>query len=257
MGSKLVYEHPSNCTIPVEIAENFEELFPEHNELSFEEILLAQESVYESLKKNDNGLGQVSKENAESSQLRSSESQLDLDEAIARSLELEEPLDNLSISEPTRASAGSSNEAGSSTSAETHVLVVHQGSTDPDNMAYEELLALGDTVGTESKGLSEDLIARLPTSKHKRSIFSKKNRHAECVICQNEYKNRDELTTLPCMHMYHTKCITRWLRQSKVSYIPFVIITKKKKKKKRNFHSSFSRLLWLSVLGVVASSHES
>ncbi|XP_016459432.2 E3 ubiquitin-protein ligase BIG BROTHER-like isoform X3 [Nicotiana tabacum] len=46
---------------------------------------------------------------------------------------------------------------------------------DPDNMTYEELLDLGETVGTQSRGLPEELINLLPTTKYKsNSIFSRK-----------------------------------------------------------------------------------
>ncbi|KAK4372174.1 hypothetical protein RND71_007558 [Anisodus tanguticus] len=46
---------------------------------------------------------------------------------------------------------------------------------DPDNMTYEELLDLGETVGTQSRGLPEELISLLPTTKYKSNgIFSRK-----------------------------------------------------------------------------------
>ncbi|KAL6129910.1 hypothetical protein ACLB2K_068292 [Fragaria x ananassa] len=46
---------------------------------------------------------------------------------------------------------------------------------DPDNMTYEELLDLGEAVGTQSRGLSDELISMLPTTKYKcGSFFSRK-----------------------------------------------------------------------------------
>ncbi|KAH7521243.1 hypothetical protein FEM48_Zijuj07G0012400 [Ziziphus jujuba var. spinosa] len=38
---------------------------------------------------------------------------------------------------------------------------------DPDELSYEELLALGEVVGTESRGLSADSIASLPSVNYK------------------------------------------------------------------------------------------
>ncbi|KAK6931747.1 hypothetical protein RJ641_003540 [Dillenia turbinata] len=38
---------------------------------------------------------------------------------------------------------------------------------DPDELSYEELLALGEVVGTESRGLSADTIASLPSMNYK------------------------------------------------------------------------------------------
>ncbi|CAA3028412.1 E3 ubiquitin ligase BIG BROTHER-like [Olea europaea subsp. europaea] len=100
--------------------------------------------------------------------------------------------------------------------------VVWQDSIDPDNMTYEELLELGEAVGTQSKGLSEDLIALLPTSKFKRGLFSKKKFKGErCVVCQMEYKRGDRQMTLPCKHVYHTDCGSRWLSINKACPICF------------------------------------
>lgn len=39
-----------------------------------------------------------------------------------------------------------------------------------------------------------------------------------CVICQMEYKRGDRRITLPCKHVYHADCGTRWLSINKVKY---------------------------------------
>ncbi|KAK4419546.1 E3 ubiquitin-protein ligase BIG BROTHER [Sesamum alatum] len=94
--------------------------------------------------------------------------------------------------------------------------VVWQDNIDPDNMTYEELLELGEAVGTQSRGLSQDQIALLPTSKFKCGLFSRKKFRGErCVICQMEYKRGDRRMTLPCKHVYHTGCGSRWLSINK------------------------------------------
>lgn len=37
---------------------------------------------------------------------------------------------------------------------------------------------------------------------------------SECTICQLEYEEGDEISTLPmCMHTYHTACISAWLKK--------------------------------------------
>ncbi|GAB2287034.1 hypothetical protein Dimus_021421 [Dionaea muscipula] len=90
--------------------------------------------------------------------------------------------------------------------------VVWQDNIDLDNMTYEELLELGEAVGTHSKGLSQDLISRLPVSKFKLHFFlRKKSRTERCVICQMEYRRGDRLITLPCKHKYHVDCGSKWL----------------------------------------------
>ncbi|RYR23010.1 hypothetical protein Ahy_B03g068285 [Arachis hypogaea] len=94
--------------------------------------------------------------------------------------------------------------------------VVWQDSIDPDNMTYEELLELGEAVGTQSRGLTQEQISMLPVSKYKCGFFSrKKSRDERCVICQMEYKRGDKRITLPCKHLYHASCGTRWLSINK------------------------------------------
>ncbi|KAJ4711633.1 E3 ubiquitin ligase BIG BROTHER like [Melia azedarach] len=90
--------------------------------------------------------------------------------------------------------------------------VVLQDSVDPDNMTYEELLDLGETVGTQSRGLSQELINLLPTSKYKfRNLIFRRKAGERCVICQMRYKRGDRQIKLPCKHVYHSECISKWL----------------------------------------------
>ncbi|KDP22078.1 hypothetical protein JCGZ_25909 [Jatropha curcas] len=101
--------------------------------------------------------------------------------------------------------------------------VIWQDNVDPDGMSYEELLELGETVGTQSRGLSQELISLLPVSKYKCSFFTrKKSRCERCVICQMEYKRGDRRITLPCKHAYHVGCGTRWLSINKACPICYV-----------------------------------
>ncbi|KAH9398444.1 PREDICTED: RING finger protein 11-like [Rhagoletis zephyria] len=53
------------------------------------------------------------------------------------------------------------------------------------------------------------LIQHLPTGSYD---GCKKNR--ECVICMIEFSIDDPIRFLPCMHIYHTKCIDDWLMRS-------------------------------------------
>nr|XP_043637439.1 E3 ubiquitin-protein ligase BIG BROTHER-like [Erigeron canadensis]XP_043637447.1 E3 ubiquitin-protein ligase BIG BROTHER-like [Erigeron canadensis] len=90
--------------------------------------------------------------------------------------------------------------------------VVWEDNVDPDNMTYEELLELGEVVGSQSRGLSPEAISLLPVSKFKCSYFwRKKSKNERCVICQMEYKRGERQIILPCKHIYHAGCGSQWL----------------------------------------------
>ncbi|KAL6543930.1 hypothetical protein OROGR_010427 [Orobanche gracilis] len=86
---------------------------------------------------------------------------------------------------------------------------------DPDELSYEELIALGDVIGTESRGLSADTIASLPSIKYKSQSVQDRSSDS-CVICRLDYEDGDPLTVLSCKHSYHTECINNWLQINKV-----------------------------------------
>ncbi|KAF5187309.1 E3 ubiquitin-protein ligase mbr2 [Thalictrum thalictroides] len=90
---------------------------------------------------------------------------------------------------------------------------------DIDNMSYEELLALGEKMGTVSTGLTEEQLSKCL----KRSFFMPElltvrigggggGDDVKCSVCQEEYAERDEVGTLQCDHHYHLVCIHQWLR---------------------------------------------
>ncbi|KDP37529.1 hypothetical protein JCGZ_05968 [Jatropha curcas] len=86
---------------------------------------------------------------------------------------------------------------------------------DPDELSYEELLALGEVVGTESRGLSADTIASLPSVNFKAGS-SQNGSNDSCVICRLDYDDGETLTVLSCKHSYHSECINDWLKINKV-----------------------------------------
>ncbi|KAE8716831.1 E3 ubiquitin ligase BIG BROTHER-related [Hibiscus syriacus] len=86
---------------------------------------------------------------------------------------------------------------------------------DPDELSYEELLALGEVVGTESRGLSVDSLASLPSITYK-AVISQIGSNESCVVCRVDYEDGDSLTLLSCKHSYHHECINNWLKINKV-----------------------------------------
>ncbi|KAL0918465.1 hypothetical protein M5K25_010474 [Dendrobium thyrsiflorum] len=85
---------------------------------------------------------------------------------------------------------------------------------DPDELSYEELVALGEVVGTENRGLSIDTIASLPSVYYKAHIGEDCNSD-QCVICRLDFEDGDSLVVLSCKHKYHTECINKWLQINK------------------------------------------
>ncbi|CAM8935038.1 unnamed protein product [Rhodiola kirilowii] len=237
-----------NCGIQPELLARFKEIFPEHADI--------EEFINTLATRNDNGPRHDSSSIADRNHTASLE-QAQIREALATSLFeaqiLPVPSNNAPVSaQPIShsrnlSSHGSRNNSTNSELAAAIALSLEtliaestvpaaesqgqgvpstasslpeavQENVDPDNMTYEELQDLGDSLGTESRGLPEELIANFPTQKlsDKSGWFSsQKNKPEECSICIEEYKTGDELLTLPCLHLYHKPCITQWLTHSK------------------------------------------
>eukprot|EP00210_Caulerpa_lentillifera_P007038 g6732.t1 len=85
---------------------------------------------------------------------------------------------------------------------------------DPDNMTYEELRALSESVGSVNKGLCSSIISSIPTRK-----YSKKKNcdhgDEQCTICRYEFEEKVPVKELPCGHCFHPSCIDQWLEISK------------------------------------------
>ncbi|KAK4757691.1 hypothetical protein SAY87_018992 [Trapa incisa] len=82
---------------------------------------------------------------------------------------------------------------------------------DIDNMSYEELLALGERIGTVSTGLSEESILKcLKETVYCLPVLTQDEDN--CAICLETYREADQVGTLKtCSHHYHSNCIRKWL----------------------------------------------
>ncbi|XP_022894904.1 E3 ubiquitin ligase BIG BROTHER-related-like isoform X2 [Olea europaea var. sylvestris] len=93
---------------------------------------------------------------------------------------------------------------------------IEEDDVDPDELSYEELIALGESVGVESRGLSE---AEINGHLHPfawKSLQNSLTNIERCVICQVEFEGGEKLVALPCDHPYHSDCITQWLQINKI-----------------------------------------
>ncbi|KAK9862607.1 hypothetical protein WJX84_006489 [Apatococcus fuscideae] len=77
-------------------------------------------------------------------------------------------------------------------------------------MSYEDLQALGESVGVVSRGVAEQVIRALPRACFGHSIGNASTPES-CPVCQMEHECGDEVLVLPCNHFYHPGCITQWL----------------------------------------------
>ncbi|KAI3785468.1 hypothetical protein L1987_44586 [Smallanthus sonchifolius] len=83
---------------------------------------------------------------------------------------------------------------------------------DIDNMSYEELLALEERIGNVNTGLTEEKVSICLKPKTYARVAGQPDAEP-CCICQEEYKNGDDLGALECGHDFHTSCIKQWLLQ--------------------------------------------
>nr|AHW48349.1 C3HC4-type RING finger protein [Nicotiana benthamiana] len=85
---------------------------------------------------------------------------------------------------------------------------------DVDNMSYEELLALEERIGNVCTGLGEETI--LNRLKQRKYVCIKTEEPVDvepCCVCQEEYKDGEDLGKLDCGHDFHTDCIKQWFMQ--------------------------------------------
>ncbi|XP_020585601.1 E3 ubiquitin ligase BIG BROTHER-related-like isoform X2 [Phalaenopsis equestris] len=217
-GKKQQMEsHYVNAPVTYVVEENFEGRFHDHNDLALAQTLPDQFNVVKTSSSTTMGDrdGRLLRHES-SSQTVNVDSQLLMDEAYARELqELENQLSYTSLNRTsgTRTEVARAESCTSGSKATNQV--DEQDDVEPDNMTYEELQSLGEVIGAESRGLSDELISYLPTSTYKTSLFSKREKNEECVICYMAYKNRDKLITLPCQHQYHQGCVSHWLKINK------------------------------------------
>ena len=69
--------------------------------------------------------------------------------------------------------------------------------------------------GEGNQGINKNIINNYPISKIK-DVDKLMEEKRKCCICFEDYKNDDEVLTLPCIHLFHSKCIKAWTeRQNK------------------------------------------
>eukprot|EP00928_Gymnodinium_smaydae_P082906 TRINITY_DN66183_c0_g1_i1.p1 TRINITY_DN66183_c0_g1~~TRINITY_DN66183_c0_g1_i1.p1 ORF type:complete len:172 (-),score=20.25 TRINITY_DN66183_c0_g1_i1:379-894(-) len=63
---------------------------------------------------------------------------------------------------------------------------------------------------------SSEVIRRRISFPREKFDSSRHKELVECEICLENYADGDELQRLPCMHVFHNKCISQWLDKSRL-----------------------------------------
>ena len=84
---------------------------------------------------------------------------------------------------------------------------------DVDNMSYEELLSLENQIGIVNRGLSKHQIKMLPQITFKN--FLSFNNQTNCLICQENFVEQEQLRKFNCGHIFHIECVDQWLENEK------------------------------------------
>ena len=83
---------------------------------------------------------------------------------------------------------------------------------DVDNMTYEELLALEEKIGNVKNGLNEKEQFNLPVVVYSKKWFKNQD---NCIICLNDFKEKEKVMKLGCDHIFHVDCMKDWLENNK------------------------------------------
>ena len=90
------------------------------------------------------------------------------------------------------------------------------GSMDEDELhgaTYEDLLNLDREA--VRVGVPQNVLESFPTFKYKKRRGEEEEEQMQCAICLDELNDEDEVRRIPCMHVFHTNCIDRWLQDHK------------------------------------------
>ena len=85
----------------------------------------------------------------------------------------------------------------------------------PDTMISEDIFITSDDelynfeLQNNQRGVSEELINCFSKCK-----ITDKNKveQDKCVICLEQFKVGDEVLRIPCIHLFHSKCICKWFK---------------------------------------------
>ena len=93
---------------------------------------------------------------------------------------------------------------------------------DIDGMTHEQLEQLCESVGDVKHGLSKEKIDSLESftylhppdaQPNPENASTQSESEQLCVICRDDFAPGDTLIRLPCLHVFHKDCLSRWLEE--------------------------------------------
>ena len=81
------------------------------------------------------------------------------------------------------------------------------------DLLLDELLVIqeDDLLG---KNDTQEILRYIPTSTVNEEKKKSDNNY-NCVICLTEFKVGEKESTLPCLHIFHSECIEKWINEKK------------------------------------------
>jgi hypothetical protein len=87
------------------------------------------------------------------------------------------------------------------------------GRLDVDSMSYEQLLErFGAGHDASVRAAPASAIASLPSAPLMEDSTDEAGEANDCTICLEPMAKGAECSQLPCSHVYHTACVSEWLR---------------------------------------------
>ena len=69
---------------------------------------------------------------------------------------------------------------------------------------------LNDNNNNRRRAIDKELLNKLPETQDVSKLDPEKR---NCIICLEDFKNKDKALILPCIHLFHKNCINNWLKK--------------------------------------------
>ena len=84
------------------------------------------------------------------------------------------------------------------------VVVVRRGTgAVTDTLTYEDAIAIQEQLGSFNQGMTPEAIERIPVQPVVGECM--------CAVCMEDFVEGEAAKRLPCMHLFHARCIDPWL----------------------------------------------